>query len=259
MPTIPLERRAQPGWSVLTRLALAASALSLVATVSTSCAYAPRTTNRPGAPQPVTQTGEERAGRTDPKTREPDDVAYLRSRGLIIPVVGVRPEQLHDDFYEDRGGGTRQHKAIDILAPYGTPVIAADDGYILRITRNALGGNVIYATDPEERIVYYYAHLAGYFDGVVDGKPIAKGDTIGYVGTSGNAPEDTPPLHFQITRMRPGRRYWDGQPLNPYPLLRHAPEPKREEAVAPQAVTTQATPRPADPAPSPAPPPPPPR
>jgi murein DD-endopeptidase MepM/ murein hydrolase activator NlpD len=176
---------------------------------------------------------------------------YLRARRLIIPVAGVEPHHLHDDFNAARGGG-RRHHAIDILAPYGTPVLAADDGYILRLSRNRAGGIVVYATDPEERLVYYYAHLAGYHDGMSAGKAIRKGDTLGYVGTSGNAPENTPHLHFQIMRMSGGGRYWRGEPFNPFPLLRHAASPKREDPVA-QVVTPQATPRPAESKPDPRP------
>jgi len=249
-------RYAQPSWSVATRAVSLAGVLSLT-TIATSCLYPPRPVYRPTARPPVQQTGTTRG---DVAVRESDDVQYLRARRLIIPVAGVAPEQLRDDFHAARGGG-RRHNAIDILAPYGTPVIAADDGYVLRLSRNRAGGIVIYATDPEERVVYYYAHLAGYHDGVSAGKTIHKGDTLGYVGTSGNAPEDTPHLHFQIMRMRGGGRYWNGEPFNPYPLLRHAAAPKRDETVT-QVVTPQAEPkreprsepRPVDPEP-PAPPP----
>jgi murein DD-endopeptidase MepM/ murein hydrolase activator NlpD len=177
--------------------------------------------------------------------REPDDVQYLRARRLIIPVVGVEPEDLRDDFNAPRGGG-RRHNAIDILAPYGTPVIAADGGYVLRLSRNRAGGIVLYASDPEQSVAYYYAHLAGYYDGMSAGKAIAKGDTIGYVGTSGNAPENTPHLHFQIMRIRGGGRYWNGEPLNPYPLLRHAAEVKRQAPIAENAAPPTA-PRPVEP------------
>ncbi len=235
------------------RVALLAGALTLTVMTSTSCAYPRRPIYRPGRPTalpPVTQTGDTRAA---VPTREPDDVQYLRKRRLIVPVAGVQPEALHDDFYAARSGG-RRHSAIDILAPYGTPVIAADYGFIVRLSRNRAGGTVIYATDPEERVVYYYAHLAGYHDGISDGKQIAKGDTIGYVGTSGNAPANTPHLHFQITRMRPGGRYWSGEPLNPFPLLRHAADEKPDVPVAEQVVTPQAKPRPTEPAPPPVPP-----
>jgi murein DD-endopeptidase MepM/ murein hydrolase activator NlpD len=206
---------------------------------------------RPARPA-VQQTG---VTRGDSSVREPDDLAYLRGRRLLIPVSGVEPDDLRNDFNAARGGG-RKHNAIDILAPYGTPVIAADDGYVLRLSRNRAGGIVVYATDPEERIVYYYAHLAGYHDGMSAGKALAKGDTIGYVGTSGNAPENTPHLHFQIMRMRGGGRYWNGEPLNPYPLLKQGKERPREAPLAEQVVTPQAAPRPVpvEPEPPPVPP-----
>ena len=251
MPPVLLSAaRLRPAWGAALHVALAAAALTLAVVTSTSCVYSQRPVYRPGSRPPVTQTGDARGAVT---TREPDDMQYLRRRRLIVPVAGVQPEELRDDFRAARSGG-RRHNAIDILAPYGTPVISADDGYVVRLSRNNAGGIVLYATDPEERVVYYYAHLAGYHDGVTAGKAILKGDTIGYVGTSGNAPEDTPHLHFQITRMRPGGRYWAGEPLNPYPLLKHAAEQKRDEPVAaqatsPQTVTPQAKPRPADPAP----------
>jgi murein DD-endopeptidase MepM/ murein hydrolase activator NlpD len=256
MPTVlRLKRPAQPGWSVACRAVLSAGVLTVTTLASTSCLYTPRPVYRPNARPPVEQTGITRGAAV---VREPDDVQYLRARRLIIPVVGVEPEDLHDDFNAARGGG-RRHNAIDILAPYGTPVIAADDGYILRLSRNRAGGIVVYATDPQERVVYYYAHLAGYFEGLSAGKPIARGDTLGYVGTSGNAPENTPHLHFQIMRMRAGGRYWNGEPFNPYPLLRHTARPKREDPIA-QVVPPQATPRPGDPRPAdPEPPPVPPR
>ncbi|MEO7455183.1 MAG: M23 family metallopeptidase, partial [Gemmatimonadaceae bacterium] len=119
---------------------------------------------------------------------------------------------------EGRDAG-RVHRALDILAARGTAVIAADSGHILRLGMNGLGGNVIYATDPLGRIVYYYAHLDAFQAGVVQGAAIARGDTLGFVGTTGNAPKDTPHLHFQVMRMPPDGKYWDGDPINPYPLF----------------------------------------
>lgn len=224
-----------PGWSVTARVALFLAIVTTQGCLYTSPVYAP---SRPR----VQQTGSVRTAAA--RSREPDDLEYLRARRLAIPVAGVEPEQLRDDFHAPRGGG-RRHNAIDILAPYGTPVVAADDGYVLRLSRNRAGGIVLYATDPEERIVYYYAHLAGYHESMSAGREISKGDTIGYVGTSGNAPRDTPHLHFQIMRMRDGGRYWNGQPMNPYPILRRGRERSPEAPVAAQVVTPQATPRPA--------------
>ena len=145
-------------------------------------------------------------------------VTYLFARALEIPVAGKSAAQLRDTFDEGRDGG-RVHRALDILASRGTPVLAADSGRVLRIKSNALGGNTIYATDPLGRIVYYYAHLDAYHESVVDGLIVARGDTLGFVGTTGNAPRDTPHLHFQVMRMPADGKYWDGEPINPYPLF----------------------------------------
>jgi murein DD-endopeptidase MepM/ murein hydrolase activator NlpD len=145
-------------------------------------------------------------------------VEYLLTRALLVPVAGRTAQQLQDTFDEGRDGG-RVHRALDILAPRGTPVLAADSGRILRVKVNSLGGNTIYATDPQGRIVYYYAHLDAYQHGLAEGLVVARGDTLGFVGTTGNAPKDTPHLHFQVMRMPPDGKYWDGDAINPYPLF----------------------------------------
>ena len=147
------------------------------------------------------------------------DIEYVRSRRLQVPVAGIHSDQLADSFDEPRDG-TRRHRAIDILAPRGTPVLAADDGRVLRVSWNSAGGNTVYATDAEGRIVYYYAHLDHYRDSLVAGMPLTKGDTIGFVGTTGNAPKDIPHLHFQIMRMPHDGKYWNGEPINPFAILR---------------------------------------
>jgi len=147
------------------------------------------------------------------------DAEYLRSHHLLLPVAGIRPDQLTDSFDEPRDG-SRRHHAIDILAPRGTPVLAADDGRVLRVSWNNAGGNTVYTTDSESRVVYYYAHLDHYHVGLVAGMPLAKGDTIGFVGTTGNAPKDIPHLHFQVMRMPHDGKYWNGDPINPFSILR---------------------------------------
>ncbi|HET7458675.1 MAG TPA: M23 family metallopeptidase [Gemmatimonadaceae bacterium] len=146
------------------------------------------------------------------------DLGYLRRRELMVPVAGIRPERVPDSFDEARGG-SRRHNAVDILAPRGTPVLAADSGRVLKLRTNAAGGITVYAVDPSERFVYYYAHLDHYRDGLAEGAVLAKGDVIGYVGTTGNAPPDTPHLHFQVMLMSADRRYWDGVPVDPKPFL----------------------------------------
>ena len=143
---------------------------------------------------------------------------YLLARGIFIPVAGATLSQLHDTFDEGRDGG-RVHRALDIMAARGTPVLSADSGRILRMSVSSLGGNTIYATDPLGRVVYYYAHLDGYQPGLAQGTLVARGDTLGFVGTTGNAPKDTPHLHFQVMRMPPDGKYWDGDAINPYPLI----------------------------------------
>ena len=136
----------------------------------------------------------------------------------MVPVQGVRAEKVPDTFDEARGSA-RRHNALDILAPRGTPVLAADDGRVYKLRRNSAGGITIYALDPESRFVYYYAHLDRYRDVLVEGAPLAKGDVIGYVGTTGNAPPNIPHLHFQVMRLTTERRYWDGVPVNPKPYF----------------------------------------
>ncbi|HEX9484440.1 MAG TPA: peptidoglycan DD-metalloendopeptidase family protein [Gemmatimonadaceae bacterium] len=170
------------------------------------------------APTPVVLAGSTGPIASRATVSSADAVDYLLARGMQIPVAGVSVSQLRDSFDEGRDGG-RVHRALDIMASRGTPVIAADSGRILRLGFNALGGNCLYATDPLGRIVYYYAHLDAFQPGLAQGAALARGDTIGFVGTTGNAPKDTPHLHFQVMRMAPDGRFWDGEPINPYPLF----------------------------------------
>ena len=163
------------------------------------------------------------ASAASPRVKE-EDALLLRERALMVPVAGVRPDQLRDTFDERRSGG-RTHRAIDILAPRGTLVVSADSGTVYRIRKNALGGLVVYALDPTGRLVYYYAHLDRFADGLAEGMPLAKGDPIGYVGTTGNAPRGTPHLHFQVMRLDDPKRYWDGVPLDSRPFFAHDGRP----------------------------------
>jgi murein DD-endopeptidase MepM/ murein hydrolase activator NlpD len=147
------------------------------------------------------------------------DVAELRQHRLLVPVAGVRLEELLDTFSEARGGGARVHHALDIPAPRGTPVLSADDGRILKLHTSAGGGLSIYATDPTERFIYYYAHLDSYQRGLAEGQRVRRGDRLGAVGTTGNAPPNVPHLHFAIARTDDVKRWWDGTPLNPRGVL----------------------------------------
>jgi murein DD-endopeptidase MepM/ murein hydrolase activator NlpD len=138
---------------------------------------------------------------------------------LIIPVAGVRADQLLDTFSAARGEG-RVHDAIDILAPKGTPVLAVADGKILKLFQSKAGGTTIYQLSSDEKFIYYYAHLERYADGLTEGRTVVQGETIAYVGDTGNAGAGNYHLHFSIAITSDPKRYWEGVNINPYPLLR---------------------------------------
>jgi murein DD-endopeptidase MepM/ murein hydrolase activator NlpD len=144
--------------------------------------------------------------------------SFVGTMDLIIPVAGVRPEQLIDTFDEARSEG-RVHDAIDIMAPAGTPVLAASDGRILKLFQSERGGTTIYQLSPDQKMVFYYAHLAGYADGLIEGSVVRRGDVIAYVGDTGNAGAGNYHLHFSIAIVSDPKRYWEGTNINPYPLL----------------------------------------
>jgi len=138
---------------------------------------------------------------------------------LIIPVAGVRPEQLRDTFSESRSQG-RIHDAIDIPAPRGTAVIAAADGPIVKLFQSERGGTTIYQLSVDGRLAYYYAHLDRYAEGLAEGHFAKQGETIAYVGDSGNAGPGNYHLHFSIAEIANPKDFWHGVNINPYPLLR---------------------------------------
>ena len=140
--------------------------------------------------------------------------------GLAIPVVGVKPNQLSDTFTQARAGGARRHDAIDVMAPEGTPVIAAAPGTVEKLFySNGGGGITIYVRSPDQRWTYYYAHLSAYAPGLAEGQQVRRGQVIARVGHTGDANAAGPHLHFAINQMAPGERWWQGTPINPYPLL----------------------------------------
>lgn len=138
---------------------------------------------------------------------------------LIIPVAGVRPDQLRDTFSESRSEG-RVHDAIDIAAPLGTPVLAAADGTIVKLFYSERGGTTVYQLSTDNKFIYYYAHLDRYAEGLTEGHFAKQGETIAYVGDSGNAGAGNYHLHFLIALVSDPKRYWEGVNINPYPLLK---------------------------------------
>jgi len=141
------------------------------------------------------------------------------SKPLIIPVAGVRPDQLIDTFSASRSEG-RTHDAIDIMAPAETPVLAAAEGQIQKLFQSERGGTTIYQLSADQKLIFYYAHLARYADGLSEGKQVRQGEVIAYVGDTGNAGPGNYHLHFSIAAVSDPKRYWEGTSINPYPLLR---------------------------------------
>jgi murein DD-endopeptidase MepM/ murein hydrolase activator NlpD len=142
---------------------------------------------------------------------------------LLIPVRGVHAGQLVDTYSQARAGGRRVHDAIDIMAPRGTPVIAAAGGTVEKLFFSRGGGGItVYVRSPDGQWMHYYAHLDTYAPGLHEGQRLRRGDPIGTVGSTGNASAEGPHLHFAISFMAPNERWWQGRPINPYPLLRGA-------------------------------------
>lgn len=143
------------------------------------------------------------------------------SGSLIIPVVGIEADQLVDTFGAERGvEGQRRHKGIDILAPRGTPVLAAASGKVESLFDSDAGGRTIYIRSDDRQTVYYYAHLARYARGLSEGDRVSRGERIANVGSTGNADPSAPHLHFEITRVKPDADWHEGgTSLNPYSVL----------------------------------------
>ena len=141
------------------------------------------------------------------------------SAQLLIPVAGVRAEQLRDTYTESRSEG-RVHNAIDIPAARGTPVLAVADGRIIKLFNSVPGGLTIYQLAEDNRTIYYYAHLEGYAAGLSEGHLARRGETIAYVGDTGNAGAGNYHLHFSVSLVSDPKRWWEGTNINPYPLFR---------------------------------------
>ncbi len=141
----------------------------------------------------------------------------LRQRALRMPIDGVSVESLKGSFDEHRSGsGGHVHDAADMLAPRNTAIHAVEDGTIAKLFVSKAGGNTIYQFDPTGQFCYYYAHLERYASGLHDGQRVSRGDVVGYVGTSGNAPPGTPHLHFAVYELGPDRHWWEGRAIDPY-------------------------------------------
>ena len=171
-------------------------------------------TRQPALEQPPT-----RAPTAAPAQLAPAAPVLPSGGSLQIPVAGVSRTQLADGFNLPRANG-RTHQAIDIMAPRGTPILAAAEGTVEKLYfSNGGGGITVYVRSPDRQWMYYYAHLDRSAPGLTEGQQVRAGTPIGFVGSTGDANPDAPHLHFAVNAMAPGERWWQGRPVNPYPLL----------------------------------------
>ena len=207
---------------------LAASAVgvgavaALVAGLMAGSRDSPTGPNADGSANPAAVTDMHSRAQSAPDDDEDDHdaaVDTLRKRRLTLPVQGVTRDALRRTFQERRGGD-RRHEAMDIAAARDTPVLAVEDGTIAKLFLSKPGGITIYQYDPGETYAYYYAHLARYADGLRERARVKRGQVIGYVGTSGNAPPGAPHLHFAIFKLTAEKHWWQGTPIDPYPVLK---------------------------------------
>lgn len=146
---------------------------------------------------------------------------------LLVPVAGVDVAQLRSNWGEARGGGTRGHQGLDVMAPAGAAVVAAADGRVEKLYFSRGGGGItLYQRSDDGRWMFYYAHLRDYAPGIAEGREVRAGETLAHVGDTGNAGAGNYHLHFGVARMAPGEGWWQGTPVDPYPLLAGGPSPR---------------------------------
>lgn len=145
---------------------------------------------------------------------------------LTVPIAGVARGDLSDSWGDPRDNGLRLHHGTDVMAPVGTPIIAAAPGTIEKMWESAKGGKTLYIRSPARDWTYYYAHLAGYAPGLREGQVVTPGQLIGYVGDTGNAGTGNYHLHFGLTRTTPDQHWYEGQDVDPYPYLAGRPDPR---------------------------------
>lgn len=168
---------------------------------------------------PVVETPAPTSGHSGVIPTASPESKELVARHLAIPVSGVDPDKLVRSYHDARSGG-REHEALDILAPRGTPVVAVEGGTVAKLFNSKAGGITLYQFDPGQEYAYYYAHLDRYADGIKEGDRLQRGQIIGFVGTTGNAPKDTPHLHFAVFRLTAEKHWWEGTPIDPYDILK---------------------------------------
>lgn len=200
---------AAAGWWVHATMSSRAAPIASVAAPRVASPEA-REPDRPVARPPISST----------PSIDIDPILELRRHSLQLPLDMASIDAMKGGFAERRDGNARGHEAVDLLAPRNTPVRAVDNGTIARLFFSKAGGTTVYQFDPTQQFCYYYAHLDHYVDGLHEGQSVSKGEIIGYVGTTGNAPRNTPHLHFAIFRLTDANRWWQGTAIDPYPVFK---------------------------------------
>lgn len=194
----------------MTRLGLAIGGLIVVAGAAllsvTTVRFEPAVES---APRPLGFT----AARPGPLAIEPE-----RATGIAVPVLGYSRSEVRDSWGDARSGG-RGHRGIDLMAAEGTPVIAVVSGRVEKLFESGLGGTTLYLRSDDGRWQYYYAHLKSYAANLREGARVRRGHILGYVGDTGDAGKGNHHLHFSTSRMRPSDRWWQGEDVNPSPML----------------------------------------
>jgi murein DD-endopeptidase MepM/ murein hydrolase activator NlpD len=174
----------------------------------------------PAAPVPPPETLPPAQGSADRVAAEPSTMRPAPLLRLAMPIAGVDPKTLTTQFADARGGGSRKHEAIDITSPRGTPVLAVAEGNVAKLFNSKDGGLTVYQFDNSQQYAFYYAHLDRYAPNLKEGMLLRTGDTLGYVGTTGDAPKDVPHLHFAVFKLGPEKQWWKGEALDPLPMLK---------------------------------------
>jgi murein DD-endopeptidase MepM/ murein hydrolase activator NlpD len=177
----------------------------------------PEARMKPGTETDTSQSADDASAVPGASRPKPAPAATSGSVSLRLPIENMDLDAVKGSFYEARAG--HRHEAVDILAPRNTPVHAVQAGKIARLFYSKQGGITVYQFDPSGRLCYYYAHLQRYADDLHEGDPVSQGQIIGYVGTTGNAPANTPHLHFAVFEVGDEGRWWQGKAIDPFPLL----------------------------------------
>ena len=172
----------------------------------------------PAVPQPAPPPPA--GGKTNPGSTSANEANRMAPEApphLALPIAGLDPSKIADTFADARDG--RRHEALDIMSPRGTPVKAVAEGNVVKLFTSKQGGLTVYQFDDSQTYCFYYAHLDRYAPGLQEGTLLRKGDVLGYVGSTGDASPDAPHLHLAVFKLGPEKKWWQGTPIDPLPLL----------------------------------------